>query len=293
MANETDTGTLLGSFFAIWADTDMVQALTPHNVTRPFFRNAGKVPSLVYQWGIVADEGAATAAGSITTLDEGGSGLSNFGNGVTGTTQAATAAVAGMMTTLSDELAAIAPFSPTQVNITLGKGMGERYETDMTALFAGLTNATGTSGVDFTIAQLLEAKIALTNRDVTGEIVAVVHTQQAGDLETDLATTGASLYGGQNQGGGGLDETGMAGYVAAPHGVPVYRTSVCATANGGADRSGALFEVNNTFGIYEVWGPRIRTERDESGPGEEYVATGCYGVVEIHDDRGQEIITDA
>lgn len=291
MASETDTGTLLGSFFAIWADTDLVKALVPHNVTRPFFRNAGRQPSLVHQWGIADDEGAATAAGSITTLDEAGTGLTN--TAVSSTTAAATAAVAGMMTTMSDELAAVAPQSVSHVNETLGNALGERYETDMTGLFDDFTNSTGVSGQDATIAQLLEAKIALTNRDVSGEIVAVVHPQQAGDLEVDLATQGASLYGGQNAGAGGLDATGMSGYVAAPHGIPVFRTSTVATANGGADRCGGVFEVNNALGIYEVWSPRIRTERDESGPGEEYVGTGCYGVALIHDARGQEFTTDA
>lgn len=291
MANETDTGTMLGSFFAIWADTNIVQALIPHNVSRPFFRNASKQPSLVYQWHVQDDEGPATAAGSITTLDEAGSGLSN--TAISSTTVAATAAVAGMMTTLSDEEAAIAPQSPGQVIKVLGDALGERVETDMTALYAGFTNSTGVSGSDATIAQLLEAKIALTNRDVSGNIVAVVHPQQAGDLEVDLATTGASLYGGSNAGAGGLDATGLSGYVASPHGIPVYRTSTVPTANSGADRAGGVFEVNNALGIYEVWGARIRTERDESGPGEEYVGTVCFGVAEIHDDRGQEFTTDA
>lgn len=291
MANETTTSTLLGSFFAIWADTDLVQALRPHNVSRPFFRNAGKQASLVYQWGIQDDEGAATAAGSVSTLDEGSTGFSN--TAISSTTQAATAAVAGMMTTLSDELAAIAPQSVSQVNRVLGESLAERYETDMTALLPGFSNLTGTSGQDATIAQLLEAKIALTNRDVSGEIVAIVHPQQAGDLEVDLATQGASLYGNSSAMIGGLDATGMSGYVASPHGIPVFRTSTVPTANGGADRSGGVFEVGNALGIYEVWGPRVRTERDESGVGEEYVATGCYGVVEIHDSRGQEFTTDA
>lgn len=291
MANETDTATLLGSFFAVWADTSLVQALVPHNVTRPFFNNASKQPSLVYQWGIADDEGAATAAGSVTTLDEGGSGFSN--TAVSSTTQAATAAVCGMMTTLSDELAAVAPMSVSHIITTLGNALGERYETDMTALFTSVTGSSGTSGVDATIADLLDAKIALTNRDVSGDIVAVVHPQQSGDLEVDLATQGASLYGKSDAAIGGLDATGMAGYVAAPHGIPVFRTSVVTTANGGADRNGCVFEVQDAFGIYEVWAPRVRTERDESGPGEEYVGTGAFGVVEIHDSRAQMLVTDA
>lgn len=291
MANETTTTTMAGSFFAIWADTNLIQALTPHNVSRPLFRNASKVPSLVYQWALVTDEGPATAASTVVTLDEGTPNLAN--TAFNSTTAGATAAVAGMMTTLSDEEAAIAPSSPMQTTITLGKALGERAETDMCALYAGFTNVTGTSGVDLTMAQLLEASTSLANRDVTGQIAAVLHPRQVGDLQQDATTSGATYFANASALIGGIDAATLSGYAGNPHGIPVYQTSVVPTANGGADRAGGLFEVGVALGFYEVWAPRIRTERDESGPGEEYVGTACYGVVEIDDLRGQEITTDA
>lgn len=291
MANETDTGTLLGSFFAIYADTNLIPELRPHNVSRPFFRYAANEPTLVHQWAVQDDEGAATAAGSVTTLDEGGSGFSN--TAVSSTTVAATAAVAGFMTTISDELVAVAPQSFQHTSAVLGRSVAERQETDMSALYGAFSNTTGTTTVNATLADFLNASIALKNRDVTGSIVSVLHPQQVGDLQQDLAQSGAAYWGNSQAMINGLDAASFAGYVGAPHGIPLYQTSTVATANAGEDRGGAMFEAGVALGLYEVWGPRVRTERDESGPGEEIVCTACYGVIEIHDSRGQSIITDA
>lgn len=257
----------------------------PYNVCRPFFRFARLTKSTAHDFPIQADPGAAGASTE-------GTGLSNTALSTDKAT--ATAGTVGQMATVTDELSAISIMDAySHFGSVLARSVAEKYETDFTALVDDFSNTTSTTGIDLTVAKFLEAKAAIVGRDQTGTLVAVLHTVQTGDLQQDMATSTAAMYGNSGISIGDKLANDLSGYAFELAGIPVYHTTLVPTANAGADRAGGIFVAGVALGLAETWGPRTELQRDASMPGTEVVVTARYGVVEIRDAAGQSLITDA
>lgn len=262
----------------------ITEELRPLNVMRPFMKQRGRESSNVYRFTYLGDPGVAAtkAEGAAMTNTQ----LTTTGADVT-------AGTIGMQATITDEHDAVSLYSTYGTyGPQLIRSLAEKFETDATALLASFSNTTGTSGADLTLLQLLQASIALTGRDVSGQQVFVGHTRQIGDLKEDLVTTAASVYANSSVKIGSSDASDLGGYQGTFHGIPCYMTTLVPTANGGADRAGALFIADDALGLYEIWGPRSETQR-ELGVGTGIAVTQRYGVGEIRDTTGQSVITDA
>jgi hypothetical protein len=286
MAQETTTTAANDTFLAAQLDSMVAEEVRPQNVSRGFFRYAKLTISKSHDWPIQDDPGPATAS-----LGE-GTGFVN--TQLTTTKSTATASTVGMMATITDELSAISIVDAySHFGDVLVRSVWEKYETDFTALMDDFSNTTSTTGVDLTISKFLEAAAALVARDIPGNRVAVLHPVQTADMQQDGITSTAAIY--------GRDASPTAGqYMPRPQGfqfnvgdIPVYQTSLIPTANGGADRAGAIFAANQALGLAETWDTRTETERDASMPGTEIVVTANYGVVEIRDSFGQTVVSDA
>jgi hypothetical protein len=183
-------------------------------------------------------------------------------------------------------------------------------EADVVALFAGLSNAVGTSTQDLTIAQMLAAADGIYDRGsrAPNGLVYVVDDQQYADLRDACIATGTSwaVYPGANDRMLGIDAVpnhGLSGDDSPRmifRGYPVYSTGLCATANTGANVVGACFTPTGpqndpfvTFAMVDKRPFRVATERDESARSTEVVFTTRAGVGEASDFSGTEITTDA
>jgi hypothetical protein len=80
---------------------------------------------------------------------------------------------------------------------------------------------------------------------------------------------------------------GDSGFFGTYMGVPIYQTSLVVTTSSLV--GGAVFQAGVALGVYEIWGPRVETQRDASFRSTEFVGTQCYGFKELADTRGQTL----
>ena len=265
----------------------MVEEQRPYNVLKQHFWMQNGQESDQFTWPTQDDPGAAA------NIVE-GTGASNTALNTSAAT--ATATIEGQMATVTDFLAVISRVDALQhFAQVLGRSVAERIEDVCAGIIDDFSNTVGTTTVDLTVAQFLEGVSTLEQNDATGQAVAVLHPVQIGDLRTGVTATSNQHFAANPDGDfslmGGLDN--MAGFAGSLFNVPLYQTSAVVTANAGADRAGAIFVRNHALGYYELWGPRIETERDASLPGTEIVATTSFGVVEVLDREGVSVISDA
>lgn len=93
----------------------------------------------------------------------------------------------------------------------------------------------------------------------------------------------------------GTNELGPAGngFAGEWFGLPLYFSTNVATVNAAADRSGGIFSVNYALGMVEKWASKIVPMYWPPIRGWVLTATANYGVFEIEDAAGVEVITDA
>ena len=190
------------------------------------------------------------------------------------------------------------------------KAMDLAWTDEFCALFAGLSNTVGSTGVDLTIAQLIAAQQGLRVRGAESDsTVYVLDNQQQLDLDTAILTGNAAaavyalsadrLIGYAPSGDNGMVASRITGRL---RNLPVIATGLTDTANTGADVVGACFCVSTaqndatgatTFG--QAWKrlPRLETDRIIYGRSTALVTTARWGCCELQDGSGTGIVTDA
>ena len=166
----------------------------------------------------------------------------------------------------------------------VGRSVAEKWETDVAALMDDFSNVT-TAASTLTPVDLLSAISALEQRDIPGPYVGYLDPKQTGELRAEIATTSASYAVGRD--GDLVSPFGDSGMFGTYMGLPIWQTSLVATTSSLV--GGAVFASGQALGCYEIWGPRIETQRDASYRSLEFVGTQCYGLVEISDTRGQTL----
>lgn len=174
----------------------------------------------------------------------------------------------------------------------LGRAIADKIDVDICALFAGFTNAVGTTTVNITLANILDAIYTLEAADAAslGSLVGVLHPRQTGDLRTELEADAASLYTSKSD---GSISKANAGYFGSWFGVDLFQSTNVPTANAAADRAGGIFVRDYALGMATKWMARVETMRWPSIRGWVLVATAMYGVGEVEDSAGVEVTTDA
>ena len=179
---------------------------------------------------------------------------------------------------------------------------------DACALFASLSNSSGATGVDLSVANFNDALYQLARRGAKGDLVAILDNIQVEDLMNAIEATSTSMavYAGsadRNMAVSVSPDQGrnVEGYVMSYKNVPIYRQGLTDTANTGADVVGAVFVRGDlpaqrgyaTYGQAERRPFRVATQRDESARCTELVFTARWGCGEIFDGTGQKLVTDA
>src|SRR3990172_1239609 len=277
----TGKAALDDSVFAELVEADMVKELRPAMTSREFLRFARKGPSTGASFPPWGHPGAAPApADDITEISS---------TALSDTEQSATAAEVGFRVDVSDLIRETHPSDLYgEVAGMVARSVAEKWETDLAALmddFGGVTTAAST----LTPVDLLAAVSALEQRDIPGPYVGYLDPKQTGELRQDISTTTSSYAIGKD--GDLVRPFGDSGFFGTYMGLPIWQTSLVVTTSGLV--GGAVFASKAALGCYEIWGPRVETQRDASFRALEFVGTQCYGFKEISDTRGQTVKSNA
>jgi hypothetical protein len=167
-----------------------------------------------------------------------------------------------------------------------GEAIAAKMDKDLTALFAGFSNAEGDYTTQITAASIFKAVAKLRGQGVDpAGCYCVIHPEIAYDLKSALTTGGTTVF---TAGGGVSDianEAMRMGYVGMLAGVPVYETSNISFVTNAGDFPGAVFH-RDAIGLAMMQDIKIETQRDASLRADELVATAVYGVGELYDGYG-------
>jgi len=192
----------------------------------------------------------------------------------------------GAQVVLTD-LAAMGAGNPAEeLGTVLGNAIATKMDSDLIALFDGFSTSFGAAAQEITVADLFKAAATLRNNKAQGDIFAVVNPFQAYQLKANLTNTFA------NPNGGDAQNTAMVNaYVGTIAGIDIYESSNV-TVDGSGDAKGAVFS-REALAIAMKRDFQIEAQRDASLRAFELNATAIYGVGELDDTYGCEMLFDA
>jgi hypothetical protein len=179
---------------------------------------------------------------------------------------------------------------------------------DACALFASLSNSSGTSGTNMGVADADDALYQLARRGAKGSLVGILDNIQAEDFMNALqnASTNIATYAGaadrmMQVGVDPQQGRTVEGYVLTYKGVDFYRQGLTDTANTGADVVGAIFVRGDlpaqrgsaTYGQASRRPFTLKSQPAVESRTTKLVFTARWGCGEIFDGTGQKLVTDA
>ena len=278
MANETTSSTVSELYTEIVAEALFVAS--EQSIMRPLVKNyaitgGGKsVEVPIY---------AAVSAAAVNEATD----LSN--TAINPSSVTITASENGIMTTLTDLARNSAPRNvAADIGKLFGEAIAKKIDTDLTALFDGFSTAVGAADAALTVAKLFESVANLRNSSVPiNDVSAVLHPMIAYDLKANLTNTFA------NSNANDLaNEALRNGFVGRIAGVPIFETSNLANTGTTGDYKNGVFH-RDALGLAMMQDLKIETQRDASLRADEIVATAVYGVGELHDSYGIELLADS
>jgi len=278
MANETTSSTVSELYTEIVAEALFVAS--EQSIMRPLVKNyaitgGGKsVEVPIY---------AAVSAAAVNEATD----LSN--TAINPSSVTITASENGIMTTLTDLARNSAPRNVAgDIGKLFGEAIAKKIDTDLTALFDGFSTAVGAADAALTVAKLFESVANLRNSAVPiNDVSAVLHPMIAYDLKANLTNTFA------NSNANDLaNEALRNGFVGRVAGVPIFETSNLANTGTTGDYKNGVFH-RDALGLAMMQDLKIETQRDASLRADEIVATAVYGVGELHDSYGIELLADS
>ena len=199
-----------------------------------------------------------------------------------------TASEVGLMTTLTDLARNSASRNVAQdIGRVFGEAIARKIDLDLTALFDGFSTSVGGSGAALSADTVAQAHANLRNNSVPmNDLALVIHPMVAHDLKRGMTNTYA-----------GLDtdisnEALRSGFIGTLFGVPVFETANMANTGTAGDYKGAMFH-RDALGLAMMQDLKIEVQRDASLRADEIVATAVYGVGELQDSYGIEIVADS
>jgi len=199
----------------------------------------------------------------------------------------------GIMFTITDLLSVSEVVNEAFYATEGGKALAVKLNSDVLALSAGFANNTGATGVNLTEANIIDGLVTLAAAGVPPPYRGVLSPRQWADLVGDIGTTIVS-----GQGAHAREQTNdlavpSTGGLGPLYGVEWYTSHLVPTANAGADHSGMIVNPEYAIGHVSKWDVRAEIERDSSLRAREVVLTACYGVGELLDAAGLQVLSDA
>ena len=202
-----------------------------------------------------------------------------------------TASEIGIMTTLTDLARNSASRNVgADIGRLFGEAIAKKIDVDLIALFDGFSKIVGGADVAFSAAKLFEAVAELRNLAVpSSDLACVVHPYIAYDMKSGVSNTFGSGSGATTDIGNEAMRSGFVGTVA---GVPVYESANISNTGTTGDYKGAVFH-RDAMGLAMMQDLKLETQRDASLRADEIVATAVYGVAELNDTYGVELMMDS
>lgn len=280
MAGGATSSNLDDNYVAALFESRILPELRPSMTSRSFLRWGPKGNSKAFTFALLGDpnaSGALTEGTDLTVVTD-----------ITSSGATVTASEVGLMTTVSDVLIKVSLLDAMSTAAAiLTRSTNEKWETDVAAVADNFGSAT-TAASTLTPQDLLAAISAIEQRDaLTGPLVAYLHPKQVGELRSEIASTTAPVTAKQS----GVDMGPMQSEGGSPvsnslFGVQIYSTSLVASSSN--LRQGSVFVSGQCIGAYELWGPRVETERRASLRGFYVVSSADYGVGNVEvTNRGQ------
>ena len=277
MANESTSSTLSELYTEIVAEALFVAS--ERSVMRPLVKNyaisgGGKsVEVPIY---------AAVSAAAVSEASD----LSN--TAINPSSVTITASENGIMTTLTDLARNSAPRNvAADIGKLFGEAIAKKIDTDLTALFDGFSSVVGSAGAEVTVAKIFEAVATLRQAAVPMPLAGVLNPKVAYNVKKNLTNTFV------NPNPNDLtNEALRTGYVGNIAGVQMFETSNVDGTSDTDNCKGGIFH-KDALGLAMMQDLKIETQRDASLRADEIVATAVYGVGELHDSYGVEILGES
>ena len=277
MANETTSSTISELYTEIVAEALFVAS--EQSVMRGLVRNytiAGGGKSVEVP---IFSTVSAAAVNEATDLSN---------TAVNPTSVTITASEVGIMTTLTD-LARNS--SSRNIAADIGKLFGEaiakKMDQDLTALFDGFSSSIGGAGQELTVDKIFQAVATLRQANVPGPYYGVLNPKVAYNVKKNLTNTFV------NPNPNDLtNEALRTGYIGNIAGVQIFESSNVDGTTDTDNCKGAVFS-QDALGLAMMQDLKIETQRDASLRADEIVATAVFGVGELHDSYGVELLAES
>jgi len=277
MADETTSSTVSELYTEIVAEAQFViqeQSIMKNLVKNYAIAGGGKsVEVPIY---------AAVAAAAVAEATD----LAN--TAINPTSVTITAAEVGVMTTLTDLAKNSAPRNvAADIGRLFGEAIAKKMDQDLIALFDGFSTAVGTDSAAITPALLFNAASTLRALGLpVNETYCVLHPKIAYDLKSGLTNTFAGLDTDLS------NEALRNGFIGQIAGIKIFETGNMSNTGTAGDYKGGIFH-KDALAIAMMQDIKIETQRDASLRADEIVATAVYGVGELHDSYGIEVVADS
>ena len=192
----------------------------------------------------------------------------------------------GALVTLTDMAAMGAGNPAAELGTVLGNAIATKIDKDLIALFDGFSSTLGSAGTEITAADVFKAAATLKAAKAPGQYSAVLHPFQAYQLKANMTNTFANPNGGDIQ-----NEAMRTGYVGQIAGINIFE-SANVTIDGSDDAKAAVFAPQG-LAIAMKKDFNLETQRDASLRAFELAATAVYGVGELDDTYGVEMLFDS
>ncbi len=199
-----------------------------------------------------------------------------------------TASEVGVMTTLTDLARNSAPRNvAADIGRLFGEAIAKKMDQDLIALFDGFSTAAGTDSAVLSPATVFNAASTLRAAGLpVNETYLVVHPKVAYDLKSGLTNTFAGLDHDLS------NEALRNGFIGQIAGIKIFETGNMSNTGTAGDYKGGMFH-KDALALAMMQDIKIETQRDASLRADEIVATAVYGVGELHDSYGIEVIADS
>lgn len=285
----TDTGTL----------TELVQSEVIHHAVLEAARDAAPSAPYVNWMQLTGSNTGSFAKWVLDTATDITNETTSLSNETLETTEVSiVAAEVGIRRDISDvavEASVIGSQLFDYVVDDSGQALGLSLEDDICALFSSFSTSVGATGVNLSVANMVEAQAQVRTNGHHGQLCNILHVQQAADYQAALASGTGTVLADFFQMETSLEGGGLGSFM----GNVVWASGSVDLVNTSADRNGACFVRGDTnprqAAIGGVLARGIRTEeqRDASLRLTEIVTTARWGVGEISDLSGTGIVTDA
>ena len=199
-----------------------------------------------------------------------------------------TASEIGIMTTLTDLARNSASRNVAgDIGRLFGEAIAKKIDTDLTALFDGFSTSIGGAGTELTAAKIFEAAATLRQAGVPGPYYGVFNPKVIYNVKKSLTNTFVNPNAGDLQ-----NEAMRTGFIGQIAGINIFETSNVDGTSDTDNCKGGVF-AQEALGLAMMQDLKLETQRDASLRADEIVATAVYGVSELHDSYGVEMLNES